>query len=68
MGAHQTNEDLTHSTEPQQLARKFFILTGLGVCAFVTAVLLVVRYMPSNDGLMPIPEPAQVHQHLATAP
>ncbi len=50
--------------EPEQLARKFFVLTGLGVCAFVTVVILVVRYMPSNDGPAPVPLTPEV-QHLA---
>lgn len=52
------------SNEPEQLARKFFVLTGLGVCAFVTVVMLVVRYMPSNDGGDPV-MPAPDAQHLA---
>lgn len=55
------------ANEPEQLARKFFVLTGLGVCTFVTVVILVVLFMPSNDGPVPV-VPTPDTQHLAARP
>lgn len=48
--------------EPALMARKFFVLTTLGVVVFMTAATLVVRYMPSNEGVTPS---APTHQQLA---
>lgn len=57
-------EQHQNTSESETLARKFFVLTTLGVLAFVTAVFLVVRYMPSNDGLE-VQTPTPPEQHLA---
>lgn len=54
----------TAANEPEQIARKLFVLTGLGVVTFVTVVMLVVRYMPSNEGPIPV-TPVPDTQHLA---
>lgn len=49
--------------EPARMARNYFVATALYVVVFVAAVLLVVRYMPSNEGE---PAPITTPQHLAS--
>jgi len=51
------------TTEPARMVRKYFVATTVYVVAFVIAVMLVVEYMPSNDGA---PAPITTPQHLAS--
>lgn len=52
----------SHS-DPAKMVRTYFVATSLYVVAFVIAVMLVVRYMPSDDGE---PAPITTPQHLAS--
>lgn len=59
-----THTDVAVHSEPEKLARKIFVATLIGALAFITTVLLVVRYMPSNEG--PIEAPVLIPATLAT--
>lgn len=52
-----------NANEGQALARKFFVLTTLGVVAFCTVVALVVTFAPSNGGEVPNAQPVRMVAH-----
>lgn len=55
-----THDKLDTSNEGHLLARKFFVLTTIGVVAFCTVVALVVTFAPSNGGEVPNAAPVRL--------
>lgn len=51
------------ANEGHLLARKFFVLTTLGVVAFCTVVTLVLTFATTNGGDVPNATPVRVVAH-----